>query len=44
MEEINESYLVTRREYEQQQQSVVKEILGAAGILVYSGFIFFRWY
>lgn len=31
LEEINETYLKTRREYDQQQQSVVKEILSVAG-------------
>lgn len=31
LEEINETYLATRREYEAQQESVVKEILGVAG-------------
>ena len=31
LEEINETYLRVRREYEQQQQSVVKEILSVAG-------------
>lgn len=31
LEEVNETYLKVRREYEQQQQSVVKEILSVAG-------------
>lgn len=31
LEEVNESFLKARREYDQQQQSVVKEILGIAG-------------
>jgi len=30
LQEINETFLKARREYEQQQQSVVKEILGVA--------------
>lgn len=33
LEEINETYLRVRREYEQQQQSVVKEIMGVAGLV-----------
>ena len=32
LKEINETFLKARREYEQQQQSVVKEILGVAGL------------
>ena len=34
LEDINEVYLKARREYEQQQQSVVKEIMGVAGIFL----------
>ena len=33
LEDLNETYLRVRREYEQQQETVVKEILSVAGIL-----------
>lgn len=40
LEEVNETYLKVRREYEQQQQSVVKEILSVAGTsMIYYSFI-----